>query len=142
MAKAGVTMDRLCVLAATLALAGCYDAMTTYRVAQSLPVEGTELFVEAGWVSNFSSRCIVVNVYSDQRRVRLASSAERDLIMIACGVGVGEAQLSIEDGCYVLRRDYSYGGIRHETWTDEATGTTLCFRIWPKGPHGGWRPEW
>lgn len=109
--------------------AGCVEGGADgYLVEQSIRDDATGLFVELGWVSNISSHCMVVNVFRDQSDARPASDAT-NAIMWACNVT--DWRFRYDDGCYVMSIGYSSGGLEQETWVDETTGQSLCFRMWP-----------
>lgn len=109
---------------------------TSYIAVQSIKDQRTDLFVELGRLVNFSSDCFVVNVFKELKEGRQAADAASP-IMIACGVTDAEPRLTVKGGCYVFSVNYSYGGLRIQTWTDPENNRSLCFEMYPPGPKGG-----
>lgn len=127
------------LLGASLSLTACDPlAETSYLFHQSIHDPETGRYVELGELRNFSSNCVVVNVFDDQKRDRKATES-RSPVMIACSYKSAPS-LSVEDGCYILRIEYDYGGVRQDKWIDDASGKSICFGIYPRGPRGGWSP--
>jgi hypothetical protein len=112
---------------------------TSYVAVQSVSDQATGVIVELGRLVNFSSDCFVVNVFEEQKTDRQAEEAASP-IMVACGVEGAEPRLYLENGCYVFSVYYSFGGLREQTWSHPENGRSLCFRMIPPGPKGGWHP--
>ena len=113
---------------------------TSYVVVEALKDDATGRYVELGQMINFSSFCYVVNVFDAPAAERRAAEMQDASLMVACSVGEEEPRIVFEAGCYVLSLDYGYGGILNDRWTDPETGRTLCLKMIPPGPKGGWKP--
>ena len=120
----------LLVCASLTLLAACNPLVgTSYVFVQSIQDEETGKYVELGELINFSSWCLAVNVFDDQKVDRKATES-REPVIVVCNLDPGhESKLVVQDSCYTLIVGYGSGGIRKNEWSDPESGKTICFGL-------------
>jgi hypothetical protein len=103
-----------------------------YKRLEIIRDDRTGLFVEMGQHSGIGVLGILLHVFDDDAvRTETSSSWPPAIVEIANVRWDRGVDLSYENGCYVVRASYGWGGLETPSWRDPRTGEEFCFRLDP-----------